>query len=283
MAAGVVWGLLAGYARRMVPTRVQGRAVAIVGVGQPIALSLGVPLGAWLGSLSDWRSVFWLMSAVALALLVWIRAAVPDFPGQEAGRREPIRQVFRTSGIRPILAVIFLWILGHNVLYTYIAPFVAEHGLGNQVPVMLLLFGAAAVVGIWVSGVLVDAHLRLVTLLSLAGFATAAVVLAASAAATPLVYLGVVVWGLTFGGAPTLLQTAIADAAGESADVAQSMLVTVFNLAVAGGGAVGGVLLERFGPGSFPWTQLVLALAALLIVWSARSSGFRAGHRVTAG
>jgi predicted MFS family arabinose efflux permease len=283
MAAGVVWGLLAGYARRMVPARVQGRAVAIVGVGQPIALSLGVPLGAWLGSLSDWRSVFWLMSAVALVLLVWIRAAVPDFPGQEAGRREPIRQVFRTSGIRPILAVIFLWILGHNVLYTYIAPFVAEHGLGDQVPVMLLVFGAAAVVGIWVSGVLVDAHLRLVTLLSLAGFATAAVVLAASAAATPLVYLGVVVWGLTFGGAPTLLQTAIADAAGDSADVAQSMLVTIFNLAVAGGGAVGGVLLERFGPGSFPWTALLLAVAALAIVWSARSAGFRAGHRVTAG
>lgn len=91
------------------------------------------------------------------------------------------------------------------------------------------------------------------------------------------------VWGLTFGGAPTLLQTAIADAAGESSDVAQSMLVTVFNLAVAGGGAVGGVLLVRFGPGSFPWTALLLAVAALAIVWSARSAGFRAGHRVTAG
>jgi len=282
MAAGVVWGLLAGYARRMVPARVQGRALAIVGVGQPIALSLGVPLGAWLGSLADWRSVFWLMSAVALVLALWIRVAVPDFPGQEAGRREPILKVFRTPGIRPILAVIFLWILAHNVLYTYIAPFVAKHGLGDQVPVMLLLFGVAAVVGIWVSGMLVDARLRLVTLLSLGGFATAAVMLAAGTGVTALIYAGVVMWGLTFGGAPTLLQTAIADAAGESGDVAQSMLVTVFNLAVAGGGVVGGVLLEQLGPDSFPWTQLVLAVAALAVVWSARSHGFRSGHRVTA-
>jgi hypothetical protein len=35
--------------------------------------------------------------------------------------------------------------------------------------------------------------------------------------------------GLQFGGAPTL-QTALADAAGDGADVAQSALVTVFNL-----------------------------------------------------
>jgi predicted MFS family arabinose efflux permease len=49
-----------------------------------------------------------------------------------------------------------------------------------------------------------------------------------------LVMLGIVLWGMTFGGAPTLLQTALADVAGENVDIAQSMLVTVFNLAVAG-------------------------------------------------
>ncbi|MBM9961175.1 MFS transporter, partial [Pseudomonas aeruginosa] len=54
MAAGVVWGLLAGYARRLVPPRLQGRALAVAGVGQPIALAIGVPLGTWLGTLFDW-------------------------------------------------------------------------------------------------------------------------------------------------------------------------------------------------------------------------------------
>ena len=51
-----------------------------------------------------------------------------------------------------------------------------------------------------------------------------------------LVYIAVTVWGLTFGGAATLLQTA-------SADVAQAMLATAWNSAIAGGGIVGGVLL----------------------------------------
>ncbi|MCT5019978.1 hypothetical protein [Pseudomonas aeruginosa] len=80
-------------------------------------------------------------------------------------------------------------------------------------------------------------------------------------------------------GAPTLLQTALADAAGDAADVAQSMLVTVFNLAVAGGGIAGGVLLQRLGPVSLPWALVVLGILALGVVWSARVHGFRPGQR----
>ncbi|PYE22067.1 MFS transporter, partial [Rhizobium sp. PP-CC-3A-592] len=50
VAAGLAWSLLAGYARRMVPSHQQGKAMAIAMVGTPIALSLGVPMGTWLGA-----------------------------------------------------------------------------------------------------------------------------------------------------------------------------------------------------------------------------------------
>ncbi|RRH74827.1 MFS transporter, partial [Pseudomonas aeruginosa] len=43
--SGVAWGLLAGYARRLVPPEQQGRALAVAMLGAPLALSLGVPLG----------------------------------------------------------------------------------------------------------------------------------------------------------------------------------------------------------------------------------------------
>ncbi|MCX2968866.1 MULTISPECIES: MFS transporter [Streptomyces] len=280
MAAGVIWGLLAGYARRLVPEHLQGRALAVVGVGQPIALTLGVPLGTWLGSHVTWQGVFWIMSAVALTLMIWVRALVPDFAGQTAAQRRPIREIFLMPGIRAVLAVIFLWILAHNVLYTYIAPFLDDAGLGERVDVMLLVFGATAIVGVWFTGLFVDRRLRLLTVASLAGLAVAALVLGIGHSSPVAVVVGVVAWGLTFGGAPTLLQTAIADTAGDGADVAQSMLVTVFNLAVAGGGVVGGLLLESAGPASFPWVLLALSLGALAVVGAARAHGFRPGHRV---
>ncbi|MDF3837848.1 MFS transporter [Cupriavidus basilensis] len=282
MAAGVVWGLLAGYARRMVPPHLQGRALAVAGVGQPIALSIGVPLGTWLGTMFDWRGVFWIMSALSLLLFVWVRLVVPDFAGQSARQRLPIRRIFLMPGIRPVLLALFAWILAHNILYTYIAPFLASVGLGHRVDAVLLLFGVTSIVGIWITGLLVDRWLRMLTLFSLGVFTAAALVLVFSGGSALAVLLGIATWGLTFGGAPTLLQTALADTAGDGADVAQSMLVTIFNLAVAGGGVVGGVLLERLGPASFPWTMAVLALLGLSVVWSASVHGFRPGGRVAA-
>lgn len=276
MAAGVIWGLLPGYVLRMVADNVQGRALAIAGVGQPIALAVGVPLGTWLGLLFDWRGVFWIMSALTLLLLIWIRLAIPDFVGQSVKQRLPIRRIFLIAGIRPVLLTLFIWILAHNLLYTYIQPFLASVKLDQRVDAVLLLFGVAAIVGIWITGLLVDNWLRTLTLLSLSAFAIAALILGFSAGSTASVLVGIAIWGLTFGGAPILLQTALAGAAGKNADVAQSMFVTIFNLAVAGGGVAGALLLQHIGAVSFPWAVLALALIGLLIVWNARVNGFQA-------
>ena len=142
--------------------------------------------------------------------------------------------------------------------------------------VVLLLFGIAAMVGIWLTGLLVDHWLRAMALISLSAFAVAALILGFSGGSTAIVLVGIAIWGLTFGGAPIMLQTALAGAAGENADVAQSMFVTIFNLAVAGGGVIGALLLNRIGAVSFPWAVLALALLGLSIVWSAKTNGFRA-------
>lgn len=65
MSAGITWGVLAGYARSMISANLQGRALAIVGVEQPIALCLGGPLGTWLSSMFRWRGIFWIISLLA--------------------------------------------------------------------------------------------------------------------------------------------------------------------------------------------------------------------------
>ncbi|MDR0213965.1 MAG: MFS transporter [Comamonas sp.] len=282
MAAGVVWGLLAGYARRMVAPHLQGRALALAGVGQPVALCIGVPLGTWLGTLFDWHGVFWIMSGLSLLLMLWIRLTLPDFAGQTAQQRLPVRHIATIPGIRPVLLALFVWILAHNTLYTYIAPYLNSVGLSQRVDAVLLLFGLAALVGIWISGLWVDRWLRGLTLLSLALFAVAALMLGLFNSSPALILVGIGVWGCSFGGAPTLLQTALADTAGDGADVAQSMLVTVFNLAVAGGGLLGGLLLESYGAVSLPWALFALALIGYSIVSYATRHGFKSGPRDTA-
>ena len=247
-------------------------------VGTPAALSLGVPLATLLGAVAGWRAAFGVASALTLLLAAWVLWAVLDRPGQDAARRVPVLSVLNTPGIRPVLFVILAWMGAHNILYTYVAPFVASAGLGGRVDLVLAMFGVAALAGIWGTGLLVDRWLRALVLGSLATFAAAVVLLAA--AGSPAIMLGAIaVWGLSFGGAATLLGTAGADAAGDGVDVAQAMNTTAWNMVIAGGGVAGGVLLNHIGSQSLPWAMLALLAPALAVAWSARSHGFRPGPR----
>ncbi|QDQ87213.1 MFS transporter [Alcaligenaceae bacterium SJ-26] len=274
VSAGLLWALLAGYAARMVPDHLKGRAIAIAMVGTPLALSLGVPAGTFLGNLVGWRMCFGMMSMLALALMVWVRIQVPDFGGQAAGKRLPLGRVFTMPGIRSVLFVVLTFVLAHNILYTYIAPFLATAGMGERTDLVLLVFGMASLLGIGIVGVLIDRHLRMLTLASMMLFGLSALLLGIAANAAAVVYAAVAIWGLAFGGVATLFQTAIARTAAEAADVAQSMLVTAWNMAIAGGGIVGGVLLDRLGVVAFAPVLMVLLSAALIVVWATGRQGF---------
>lgn len=267
--AGLLWALVAGHAGRMVPPSMQGRAIAVAMLGAPLALSLGIPAGTLLGTGVGWRPAFLVMSALSLLLLGWVRWQVPDFPGQAAGQRPSVRRVFLLPGVRPVLAVMLAFVLAHNILYTYIAPFLAHAGLGTRVDLVLLVFGLASVAGIWITGLLIDRWLRELVLASTAVFGLTALVLGVAAGSPTAVCAGVALWGLAFGGAGTLFQTASAQAAGASADVAQSMVVTAWNLAIAGGGLLGGLLLQGFGAGALPWSLIALLAPALWLAWRA--------------
>ncbi|REF01943.1 hypothetical protein [Cupriavidus plantarum] len=89
-------------------------------------------------------------------LIGWVLASVPDYPGQAGHERQPLRRVFTTPGVRPVLGVVIAWMLAHNILYTYIAPFVAQAGLEADVDVVMLIFGLAALVAIGIAGRLAD-------------------------------------------------------------------------------------------------------------------------------
>ncbi|QEL26834.1 MFS transporter [Bosea sp. F3-2] len=276
VSAGLLWALVAGYAARMAPAHLRGRAIAIAMVGTPLALSLGIPAGTFLGTALGWRPLFLGMSGLTLLLIVWVLWQVPDFAGRADSRRASLREVFLLPGVAPILLVTLLFVLAHNILYTYIAPFLSVAGLGARVDIALLVFGVAALGGIALTGMLIDRRLRSLVLASTASFSAVSLVLGLCSAEPGAVLTAIAVWGLGFGGAATLFQTALAQAAGNAADLAQAMLVTVWNAAIAGGGLIGGLLLDELGVGSFPWALLALLVPTLLITLTSRRHGFPA-------
>ncbi|AEY92605.1 MFS transporter [Streptomyces olivaceoviridis] len=279
VAAGLAWSLLAGYARRMVEVPLQGRAIAVAMTGIPVALSLGVPAGTFLGQALGWRVAFWAMTALAVVLLVWITAVVPDHPGLPRGERPRMLRALGVPGVRPVLFVTLVFVLAHTVLYAYIATFLDGLGMGDDTDLVLLAFGVASLLGVWVVGAQIQYRLRSLTIAGTLLVAVAAAWLGVLGDGGVPVYVAAALWGLGWGGLPTLLQTAVGDAGGDRADAAQAMLVTLWNVAMAGGGVLGGVLLDAAGSGSFPWTVLVLLLPVLAVVLAARGHGFPSRRR----
>ncbi|MER5947602.1 MFS transporter [Streptomyces sp. NPDC001904] len=274
VAAGLAWALLAGYARRLAPPDLEGKAIAIAMAGIPVALSLGVPAGTFLGTTLGWRTAFLAMTGLTVVLLAWIRLTVPGHPGRERSARTPMRHALRAPGVPAVLTVTLVFVLAHTILYAYIATFLDDVGLGGSTDLILLVFGAASLLSIWAVGALVHRRLRGLTLAGTVLVAVAATLLALTGGSTVPVYVAAALWGLGWGGVPTLLQTAAGRAGGEQADAAQALLVTLWNVAMAGGGVAGGVLLHLGGPAALPWAVPLLLAPVLAVITVSRDHGF---------
>jgi predicted MFS family arabinose efflux permease len=274
--AGVLWGILATYARRMVTPEHYGRAITIALAGTPVALAIGTPTGTLLAGLIGWRSTFGVMALLAVLLIGWVLVAVPDFAGQATADRTPVGRVFSVPGVLPVVTVTLLYVMAHNVLYTYIASFLAPVGMSDSVSAVLLVFGVVSLISIWVTGILIDRHLRILLIGSCALFALAVLTLGLLAALPAAVFVSTGLWGLAFGGAASLLQTAAADAAGPAVDLVQSVMVTGWNIGIASGGVIGGLLLSGLGASALAWATLALLVTALIITIAARRRAFPA-------
>jgi predicted MFS family arabinose efflux permease len=271
---GVIWGMLAAYGRRISPPSRGGLSLAIVSIGAPLGFALGSPAGAFVGAAFGWRWSFGALSIAAAIILVLILALVPRLPGQRAQAHLPLRRIARIPGTPVVLAVIFAWMLAHNTLYTYIAPFLRDSGSGMPAAVVLLIFGVASLAGVGITGALVDRHPRALIHASVAVFIVSAIVLLVGHSSPGAVAVAAALWGMTFGGAAPQLQSALTLAAGEHSDVANSFLPVAFNLAIFVAGTTGALLLQAFPPLILAAWMAALGTVALILTLYGRRSAF---------
>ncbi|MBN7919690.1 MFS transporter, partial [Stenotrophomonas maltophilia] len=161
--------------------------------------------------------------------------------------------------------VMALYVLAHNVLYTYIEPLAVDAGAGAWLDRLLLAFGMAAIAGIAMAGWGVDRYLHALVWAAVIGFIVPVLALLVWPGVASALLLATILWGVAFGAVPRRSGTGSARRAGAAADLAQSMLVTGWNLSIAAGGVAGGVLLQASGPRQLGW--LPLLLLAVTAAW----------------
>lgn len=273
LAHGLFWAVVGAYAGHLVPPHQLGRAVAITSGGGTAAFVLGVPLGTAIGHAVGWRLAFVVIAGV---ILVFTALAVKFLPPVEHRQQLatgeiplPLHRDGTMAAVVLTWSIVIIVALGHNTFYTYIAPFligavdISEDGVAGA----LFLVGGAGALGLVMAGVLGDHRPRasLVGSVALMAFSVLVVGLAASSPVVALV--AITVLGFAFGGVPALLQARMLRAASARLrDVGAAGFTTSFNLSIAGGAFVGGIVLDRVGVGTLPFVEAALAITGVALI-----------------
>ncbi len=133
----------------LVPREQRGRALALVIAGLSVATVLGVPLGTLLGQRFGWRLTFAFVALSGVLAAAGVRVLLPTVATPPAAGLRTRLALLRQGAVVGALAVTMLVTTGQFAVYTYLASLLEEvTGLGEGgVSAMLLLFGAASVVG----------------------------------------------------------------------------------------------------------------------------------------
>jgi MFS transporter, DHA1 family, inner membrane transport protein len=273
LAHGLFWAVAGAYAGHLVPRHQIARAVAVTSAGGTSAFVLGVPLGTAIGQALGWRSAFGIIAAsvVVLAVLV-IRflPAVNHHVSLATGEIAlPARRDSTFAGVLFICLLVTIIVVGHNVFYTYIAPFIIDEAgfPRDSVSVLLFLYGGAGAIGLVLAGFVGSRFPRAGLYAMLAGVALAVSVLAAVPGNPVVVIIAIFLWGVAFGGIPALLQTRLLHVASARVrDIGAALLTTSFNIGIGGGALIGGFLLDGVGLRVLPIVEAVVIVAALVLV-----------------
>lgn len=294
LAAAAVVPAAYAIATSLAPEGRQGRYLALVMGGLTGSLVLGVPIGTWVGGAYGWQATFALGALMGLISLVAVMATLPDAPAQPA---MPIRARLAPLGRAPVLAGLFgvtAIVLGSMMVMTYLAPFLRDlAGTGPaELGAVFAVAGVAGLAGGQLGGRAADRWGADRALL--VGVTAFTVVMAAFVACwllRPLPLLGLLplllVWAVASWWIPPPAQARLLALAGEAGPQALALNSSAVYVGVSAGGALGGLLIEGYGPGALPVGAAVAELVALLSFWWAsrqsQAAGSAASERTRSG
>jgi predicted MFS family arabinose efflux permease len=266
LGQALFWSVVVRTAAGLFPPELRGRAVARFAIGTALAPILGVPAGTWLGQRAGWRAAFLVAAALALVTCVAITLLLPSAPSAGNGvavGRTPDRRAYWILVVMCATAV-----AGALTVFTYITPFLLDV-TGFTAPALgplLLLCGVAGVTGTLAIGRTLDRHPRTAIVVPVATLTVAAAVLYVAGDAKPAAVAALWLYGMAFNALATALQNRVLQVAPGSVDIAVAGISSAFNLGIATGSALGGLLIPVFGTRSIALAGALLLLSALVLV-----------------
>jgi predicted MFS family arabinose efflux permease len=274
LAAGLFMPSANTVGAMLVSPEKRARAIAAITGGLTVAVAFGVPLGAWIGSFSTWRTAYALVGVASLVALGGLMLGLPrNLPRGSASLSQRIAVAGRPE-ILAALLVTLLWATAAFSIYTYITPLAVRIG-GDHAFVMILLlaFGIAAAfgnaLGGWSSDRVGPVRTMAVALavLTLADMASsAAVLLGASLAAKTVLVAAMMTWGVAGWAFHPAQSARLVSLAPDSAVVALSLNASAMYLGSAAGAALGALTISVGSVADLGWVGAGYRLAGLAVL-----------------
>lgn len=276
-AHGVFFSVGSTIAADLVPENRRASAIAMMFMGLTVAIVTGVPLGTFIGQTFSWRATFWAVSGLGVVAFAAVAILLPATLSKAAPASLPDQ--IRVLGSGRLLLVFAMTALGYGgtfVAFTFLAS-ILERITGFEaasISLILMLYGAAIAVGNVAGGRMADRS-PVKALLWLFGLQSLVLVLFSFSAVSQtwtLITLAALGF-LSFANVPGLqlyvVQLAKLHRPG-AIDVASALNIAAFNLGIALGAWIGGVVVDSpLGLGATPWVGGVMVAGALaLTLWS---------------
>ncbi|MGW2013465.1 MFS transporter [Streptomyces sp. NPDC001927] len=282
VASQAFFGVAISVCSALTREEIRGRAIGVAMNGLMLGTLLGLPLATFIGGHLGWRAAFWAIAVLAVLAAAAVAVGVPhlELPGNGGGSFRAEVQVFRRPPLWAALVTSTLIIGATFAAFSYFNPILTEVSGFEEgtVPLLLVLYGAATVVGNTVVGRLADRRTLGVQVVGLAlnvlflsGFALLADV--GPAAVGLMIGIGLV--GVTMNPA-MVTRVQRAGNAGPLVNTVHSSFIT---LGVIIGSSLGGLLVDAHGLRAPLWLGAVLAVLGLLSLLPARARR-RDGDRV---
>ncbi|KJK36730.1 MFS transporter [Streptomyces variegatus] len=265
IAAQAFFGVGISMCARITRPEVRGRAIAVAMNGLMLGTLLGLPMSTLVGERFGWRAAFWTITLITVVAAAATLFGVPriERDRNDSGLRAEFG-VFRRPKLWLVLSTSTLIIGATFSAFSYLNPIltgVTGFSTGT-VPVLLIAYGAATVVGNNVVGRLADRHTVPVLAVGLvlnSIFLTGFALLADLPVPAVVCMLGIGLVGVTMNPAMATRVQRI----GNAGPLVNTVHTSFITLGVILGSSLGALVIDTWGLRAPLWLGTVMALAGL--------------------
>ena len=275
ITVGGFWSLSTATIMRLVPEESIPKALGVLFTGNAMATAFAAPLGSYLGDIIGWRGVFWALTPLVLANLIWQWVILPSMRPQQP---IPVMRVLGLLKKRQValatLAQMFSY-GGAFTIFTYLRPFLETkaHVSVPQLSLLLLSLGVAGFVGTYGASVLLRRHFDALLIGLPLAVGIASLGLLAVSQSLAGVAIMMFLWGAFNSAIPVSWSAWLTRSLRNDPEAGGGLMVGAVQLSIMLGGVFGGVLLDRWSiTATFVGGVVLLALAGMTMVYAQRTS-----------